>query len=116
MYLSNSCANSSDTLYVVTGCLVDNSTLTVPDHAGNGAISVPTHYYKALLRLKDGIYSGKAYLFEHLITYGDVNAYEDYAISIDALETETGIDFFPNLVYKVGSVEAAAIECTKASW
>lgn len=111
----NTWANSSDTLYVVTGCIVDGSTRTVADHAGNGSFTVPTHYYKALLRLKNGTYSGRAYLFNHFGSYVS-SQYENYAISIDELETETGIDFFPNLIYKVGSVEAAAIEQTKANW
>lgn len=30
--------------------------------------------------------------------------------------TQTGIDFFPNLVNQVGSAKAASIESTKATW
>ena len=109
-------ATASDTLYVVTGCLVEGSTRTTTDKSGNVTVTVPTHYYKALLRVKNGTYSGRAFIFQHFGGSYNSSQLESYAISIDALETQTGLDFFPNLVNKVGSTTAASIENTVASW
>lgn len=42
-----------DTLYVVTGCYFDGTEGTTTDNGGNPC-PVPTHYYKVLLRTKQG--------------------------------------------------------------
>ena len=41
------------TLYVVTGCYFDGTEGTTTDNGGNPC-PVPTHYYKVLLRTKQG--------------------------------------------------------------
>ena len=43
----------ADTLYVVTGCYFDGTEGTTTDNGGNPC-PVPTHYYKVLLRTKQG--------------------------------------------------------------
>ena len=113
----NSWAQASDTLYVVTGCIVDNNCWTTTDLSGNVTVTVPSHYYKALLRVKNGTYTGCAFYLDHFGTYsnGGTN-YETGRKTIDQLETITGIDFFPNLISKVGSSQAATIESTSTSW
>lgn len=63
-------------------------------------LSVPAYYYMAVLAEKDGKYSAIAFYVPHseLLpqkpTAGD---FQVYAVTIDKLEQETGIDFFCNL-------------------
>ena len=105
-------ADNSDELYVVTGCVVKNSTKTV---TSNGlTITVPTHYYKALLRKKGTTYTACAYYYAH---FGSKSSFsESDRISIDKLEEYTGIDFFPNLEGVVGTTKYESIEATASAF
>lgn len=93
---------SSDTMYVVTGCIADNTCETVKDHDGK-AVAVPKAYYKALLRLKGGNYIAAGFYLKHENTTKD---YKEFALSIKELEQKTGMTFFVNLP----SDKAAAIK------
>ena len=86
---------SSDTLYVVTGCVADATCSTVKDHDGN-AVAVPKAYYKALLRLKGGSYIGAGFYLDHK-EYANPDGYVDCAMSLKDLEAKTGLTFFVNL-------------------
>ena len=107
-------AHSSDTCYVVTGCLTDGSTEYALDNVGK-KITVPSHYYKAVLRYSKSTtlgfagYMGCAILLEHR-DYGNGSNFKEYAISIDELEKKTGIDFYPNLSKLIGMEAAAKVE------
>lgn len=107
-------AYSSDTCYVVTGCLTEGSTEYALDNVGK-KITVPTHYYKAVLRYSRSTilglsgYMGCAILLEHR-DYGKGSNFKEYAISIDELEKKTGIDFYPNLSKLIGEEQAAKVE------
>lgn len=88
--------SSSDTLYVVKGGQIDGTIAdgTLLEYTGNH-VAVPRHYFMALLSLRGGQYKAMAF-------YIDQKGYSSssiasYAISIDALEQKTGIDFFHNL-------------------
>ena len=111
-----------DTLYVVTGCTVDGSTLKVLDDELK-AITVPTHYFKVLLGyagastnmrriyedLKDtGYYTAIAFWFDNA-AYANKN-YMLCKMSVDELESLTGFDFFANLPAAIGSGPAADVE------
>jgi len=90
-------ASDTDTLYVVSGCILDGSTLTVGDNKDK-KVTVPTYFYKVLLRLSNGHYDGLAVLLEHKnCEKQDKYDYFPYALPIDALEELTGMDFFVNL-------------------
>ena len=98
-------AKLSDTLYVVTGCLFDKSTrLTSPYTDTRFAVKIPTHYFKALLykgsssyaKGTDG-YMMAGFIFEHQKQYASDASIGNYRVTIDELEAQTGIDFFPNL-------------------
>ena len=93
---------SSDTMYVVTGCIADNTCETVKDHDGN-AVAVPKAYYKALLRLKGGNYIAAGFYLKHENT---TKEYKEFALSVKELEQKTGMTFFVNLP----SDKAAAIK------
>ena len=125
--LVRSWANSSDTLYVVTGCVVDypegETVKYALDNAGK-KVTVPTGYYKIVLRYSASStfgysgYSACAILFEHKV-YGNKNVTSEYSMSVDDLEKKLGIDFFVNLPAKVGEETAAKIEAenpAKVSW
>ena len=106
-----------DTLYVVTGCVVDDDKSNGTIGSGNNSITVPKHYYKALLRLDNGDYSACAFYFDHFGDYdsGDWNS-SPCKMSVAELENKTGIVFFPNLENKVGTTKAKSIKNTATSF
>ena len=87
----------SDTLYVVTGPLFEGTLATVPDNSGNDC-KAPSGYWKCLMKCtfsSSGVMSnavGCAYLF-------DTNSsnIEPTLVTIDAIESRTGFDFFANV-------------------
>ena len=87
--------SETDTLYVVTGCTVDDSKTFVKDNDGK-QVTVPTHYYKALLRVYQGNYNAIGFWVEHR-KYSNNKVDKSIAVSIDRLEELTGEDFFHNL-------------------
>ena len=88
-------AKKSDTLYVVTGCTVAGSDKYVLD-ADDKHVTVPTGYYKALLRLSGGTYSGAAFWFDNKANSAS-SIQKSMSMSIDQLEEKVGVDFFVNL-------------------
>ncbi len=114
-------ANAADTVYVVTGCVLEGSTEQVPDSDSN-MMTVPTGYYKALLRYDASAtdtWSAAAFFMEHR-SYGDSKDFESVSMSIDELEQKVGIDFFVNLPAKVGADKAKSLEAedpvTSGNW
>jgi endonuclease G len=109
-----------DTLYVVTGCVVEGSTSFAFDNEGK-KVTAPVGYYKALLGYQKsravGItaqtygYTGVAFYLENR-PYID-NNYKSYAMTIDELEAKTGVDFFVNLAAVIGRDLADKVEKTK---
>lgn len=111
-------ANKSDTLYVVTGCVIDYKDGETVKYAldNNGKkVTVPTAYYKAVLRyMKSSTfgysgYSACAVWLDHKV-YSTKTIDSPYSMSVDDLEEKLGIDFFVNLPAKVGEDVAARIE------
>lgn len=107
-------AGRSDTCYVVTGCITKGSTKTARDNEGK-SVTVPTHYYKAVLRYSRNStighsgYSACAILLEHK-GYGDNNNFKPYSMSVSDLEKVTGITYFANLPAKIGEDAAAQVK------
>lgn len=63
-------------------------------------LAVPAYYYMAILAEKDDTYHAIAFLVPHselLPQKPTADDFQVYAVSIDKLEQETGIDFFCNL-------------------
>ncbi|MBP3203187.1 MAG: DNA/RNA non-specific endonuclease [Bacteroidales bacterium] len=106
-------ASLADTLYVVTGCLFEDSK-TYTGASSGFIVRVPTHYYKALLyrgsssQATDG-FMAAGFLLPHDRTIASANCMS-YICTIDELEARTGIDFFPNLAKMLGQAKADAIE------
>lgn len=101
---SNIC---SDTLYVVTGAYFGPSTTSIKDGAGN-AVSVPTNYFKVLLRTKSGK-TGKnikdcsdselisiGFWVDHK-SYGKIEPPQSICTSVAKIESLTGFTFFPQV-------------------
>lgn len=120
-------ANKSDTLYVVTGCVIDykdgETVKYAVDNYGK-KVTVPTAYYKVVLRyMKNSTvgysgYSACAVWLDHKV-YSTKTIDSSYSMSVDDLEEKLGIDFFVNLPAKVGEDVAARIEAEEpksATW
>lgn len=105
-------ANTSDTTYVVTGCVVDGSNEFTVDSDGK-PMTVPVAYYKALLRYSKAstvsVWAAAAFYTEHK-DYGNYTPFRDVAMSIDELEEIIGVDLFVNLPAKLGEKRAAELE------
>lgn len=107
-------ASSSDTLYVVTGCVVDPVLRTITDRGGR-KVGVPSAYYKALLRYMPGStvgfsgYMAVGFYLPHDASIAEGNCM-DYIMSIDELEAKTGVDFFVNLSEKIPQSTADRVE------
>lgn len=108
----SSSSNSTDTLYVVTGCIVDAGCQKVSDHVGN-MVAIPKAYYKALLRLSKGKYIGAGFYFEHQVTSKE---YKDFACSLKELEEKTGLTFFANLPAETATKVKAEKPKDNAFW
>lgn len=104
----------SDTLYVVTGCVLEGSLGVVYDNAGK-AVTIPGGYFKALLSYKrasthsSGEYTAAGFWFEHK-SYSSNTITDEMKMSIDDLEKITGMDFFVNLPARIGQANADRIE------
>ena len=111
-----------DTLYVVTGCVVEGSVNKAYDNDGK-AVTVPSGYFKALLGYtrsgglgitpQTGGYTGIGFYMKH---FDYSTNYMDSAMTIDQLEQITGFDFFVNLPDNISSRLADYVESSKDSY
>ena len=105
-------ARSADTLYVVTGCVLDGSLGKAYDNLGK-AVTVPGGYFKALLwynhasTMSFGQWSAAGFYFDHK------SGASLQTMSIDDLEEITGMDFFVNLPARIGQAAADRIEAAE---
>lgn len=105
-------SSSSDTLYVVTGCVMDGKSGSTTD-ASNNICPLPAAYYKAVLRYAKsstvGVsgYTGIGIYLSHTGSYGQNQTLtKDMVMSIGELEKKLGYKLFVNLD-KVLSPETA---------
>jgi endonuclease G len=80
-----------DTLYVVTGPILQNKQYP---SIGPNNVTIPEYYYKALLDIAKPDYKAIAFILPN--TKGEKDLL-DYAVTIDSLETLSGINFFHEL-------------------
>lgn len=118
-------ARSCDTLYVVTGCVVEpNPELKLggvaSDNTGKRVVS-PSAYFKAVLRYNpNGTFGHSGYnacavYLDHSHDNSDRVVNRSMSLSVRELEQKTGIDFFVNLPKLVGASVAETIETEKPS-
>ena len=109
-------AKAVDTAYVVTGCVIGKDHKIALDNNKN-KVSVPTAYFKAMIRLNRNSNYGIAHytscafylVHKHEGMKSKKIGIQD-AISIDELEEKLGYDLFVNLPALVGEENAKKIE------
>lgn len=113
-------SSTSDTLYVVTGCVLEGYNLTTGNSSGF-RVKVPAAYFKAVLQKSTSAsighkgYRAAAFYLPHDSSISKGN-FLDYLITVDELERRTGMDFFVNLPGVLGQAEADAIEAETPTW
>lgn len=106
-------AASSDTLYVVTGCVIEGAKYYVYDRS-NEKITAPTAFFKAVLRYTKDVTSGHngfmgaAFWYNHE-GYPQTFSKEE-SMSIADLENKLGYELFVNLPKVAGQDVAANIK------
>jgi endonuclease G len=111
-------ANSSDTLYVVTGCVTDGATHYVYDRSNN-KVTVPAAYFKAVLRYSKNTTLGHSGFMSAAFWYNHEGYPQTFSknesLSVAALEEKLGYKLFVNLDVKVGQATATDIKSEKPS-
>ena len=82
-------AETYDTLFIVTGPLLTDCN---PEHIGDNQVTVPTAFYKAVYI--PSLNQAVGFLIPHEKSKAPLHT---FAMSIDELETKTGIDFFAGI-------------------
>ena len=111
-------SNGTDTLYVVTGCVVKDGGKTVQDNKGQ-AVSVPEAYFKALLRYSKNAsepYIAAGFWIDHKDYTATQTVTKAFMMPIDELEQKTGIDFFVNLPKETADAVEAANPADNKFW
>ena len=94
-------ATQNDTLFVCKGGTIDKAEHIIKyltdQIDGKNRIPVPRYFFMAILAKKGGNYKAMGFWVEHLNEDHTKDALRGYAVSIDQLEKNTGLDFFCNL-------------------
>ncbi len=77
-------------IYIVTGPVLRNGLPKI----GPNQVAVPEYFYKVILDYSAPSLKGIAFLMPNL---SSTRSLQSYAVSIDAVEKATGINFFPNI-------------------
>lgn len=80
-----------DNLLVVTGPILESN---LPTIGNQNRVSIPFEYYKVILKKVGNSYQGIGFLIGVDAPYTDLSL---YAVSINEIESHSGIDFFPFL-------------------
>lgn len=83
-------AIENNSLYIATGPILSNNLQTI----GPNKVSVPNYYYKVILDYNEPRIKGIGFILPNIGSKEDL---QNYAVSIDSVESLTGIDFFPLL-------------------
>ncbi len=78
-------------IWIVTGPVL---TEKLPTIGNANRVSIPTDYYKAILREDNEGYKGIGFLMNVEVPFNETEA---YAVSINKIEELSGVDFFPFL-------------------
>lgn len=95
-------SKESDSLYVVTGPVLDNPLGTI----GENKVSIPRSYYKTILRFKGNEITGIGFLLKN---EKSKESFFKFATSIDSIEKITGIDFY----HEMDSILQSKVEANK---
>lgn len=110
-------ASKVDTLYVVTGVIMDANAAFTEDRSGMRC-PIPAKYYKVVLAKVGkgnssirnyGGWAAAAFIFDHK-NYGNDAVSKKQSLSVKELERMTGMDFFPKLAKVAGKALSDTIE------
>lgn len=82
-------------------------------------LACPAYYFMAILSEKDGAYNAIAFLVPHsedLPTEPTTAELQEYVVSIDSLETFTGLDFFCNLPDDLETEVESTVNLSDWAW
>ena len=109
-YVRNEVASACDTVYVVTGAVVDGATEFSED-SDKKQITIPVAFFKALLRYQKGGDPEWATIGFYTVHEGNGGeSIKSISMSVDELEKKVGFNLFVNLESKIGKDKADALE------
>jgi endonuclease G len=88
--LVRSWAAEHDTIYIVTGPVLNRSSRSI----GDNKVTVPELFYKVIISSSNNKIKGIGFLMPNKGSNAEL---KDFSVSIDSVETLTKIDFFPAL-------------------
>jgi endonuclease G len=89
----------SDSLYVITGPILNNPLGII----GDNNVTVPRSYYKSIIRFKNNKFFGIGFLLKNEKSNNDLVS---FSVSIDSVEKITSLNFF----YQLDSIKQDQIE------
>jgi len=99
-------AVSHDTIYVVTGPVFINDLGTI----GANSVTIPGYYYKVLLRFDGTTPKTIAFILPQIRAVGQI---KDYVVTVNSVETLTGVDFFSALDSSIENKAESQYELNK---
>ena len=109
--------SQNDTIYVVTGVLYEGTISSLP--SGSISVPIPSHFYTCAMKCtfnSTGTITaaqGIAFVFTNESHTGENYYSSSFVTSIDAIETRTGFEFFPNVP---AGLQNAAEANTNHTW
>lgn len=100
-------AKRDSVLIVATGPILSDPMPTI----GDSKVAVPPRFFKILLASHAQPMRAIAFIYDNARATGDL---EQHAVSVDAVEEATGIDFFSNLPDEVE--DAVEAQCDLSQW
>lgn len=83
-------ALQNEKIYVITGGILEDALPSI----GPNQVAIPNYYYKVLLDYSEPQIKAIAFLLPH---QSSSQSLQSFSISIDSVESLTGLDFFPQL-------------------
>jgi endonuclease G len=100
-------ATKYEEIYIVTGPILEENLPTI----GSNKVAVPNYYYKVILDYKKPQLKGIGFVLPH--REASEKPLQSYVISIDSVETLTGIDFFPAIPDSLEEIIEATIQLNR---
>jgi endonuclease G len=102
-------AAENELVYIVTGPVLTDGLPTI----GDNKVSVPRYFYKVILDYNAPEFKGIGFI---LPNSSSSRPLQDYAVTIDSVESFTGIDFFPELPDAQESLIESTLSLRSWSW
>jgi len=99
-------AKQKGRIYVVCGPIVSKQPKTI----GTNKVTIPDAFFKVLLQNKDDNWCAIGFLFANV---SGRKLLSTYAMSVDEIETVTGIDFFPTLPDELENAIESEVDFTQ---